>query len=469
MQAVLRCPVPTPPGTSERLNRDCPCTTLDPVLLDQALERELASAGLPDSARRQLTAAMFARQPVFVAQDRLQAMAAVVAAVTEVTSLPGWREVVLATAPASAATDDGSHGVFFGYDFHLHGSELGLIEINTNAGGALLNAALARAQEVCCPEVESYAHGPHTAARWEAEIVAMFRQEWQRYLARRGLPERPLTSVAIVDHEPMAQHLYPEFLLFQSLLRRHGITTVIADPASLRYLDGALWADGQRIDLVYNRSTDFYFAEAASQTLAQAWREGAVVVTPNPYHYALYADKRNLARLTDPDWLRGIGATPATIGILARAIPKTIEMTLENADRLWSERRQWFFKPVSGYGARAAYRGDKLTRRVWAEILAATARAPAYVAQRIVHPGERLSVTAPEAGRINFDLRHYVYGGEIQWTAARLYQGQTTNFRTPGGGFAPVYAIAETAATTEVTVLPAPAESGSCCPGSQAA
>ncbi len=27
----------------------------------------------------------------------------------------------------------------------------------------------------------------------------------------------------------------------------------------------------------------------------------------------------------------------------------------------------------------------------------------------------------------------------MQWVAARLYQGQTTNFRTPGGGFAPVY------------------------------
>jgi hypothetical protein len=25
--------------------------------------------------------------------------------------------------------------------------------------------------------------------------------------------------------------------------------------------------------------------------------------------------------------------------------------------------------------------------------------------------------------------------------AARLYRGQTTNFRTPGGGFAPVFVI----------------------------
>jgi hypothetical protein len=47
---------------------------------------------------------------------------------------------------------------------------------------------------------------------------------------------------------------------------------------------------------------------------------------------------------------------------------------------------------------------------------------------------------AADAPALKFDLRNYVYDGEVQWVAARLYQGQTTNFRTPGGGFAPVYA-----------------------------
>ena len=41
--------------------------------------------------------------------------------------------------------------------------------------------------------------------------------------------------------------------------------------------------------------------------------------------------------------------------------------------------------------------------------------------------------------RLKMDIRAYVYAGSIQLLAARLYQGQTTNFRTPGGGFAPVY------------------------------
>jgi hypothetical protein len=35
----------------------------------------------------------------------------------------------------------------------------------------------------------------------------------------------------------------------------------------------------------------------------------------------------------------------------------------------------------------------------------------------------------------------YAYDAQSQWIAARLYQGQTTNFRTPGGGFAPVYSL----------------------------
>ena len=37
------------------------------------------------------------------------------------------------------------------------------------------------------------------------------------------------------------------------------------------------------------------------------------------------------------------------------------------------------------------------------------------------------------------DIRLYTYDGETLLMAARLYQGQTTNFRTPGGGFAPVF------------------------------
>ena len=46
---------------------------------------------------------------------------------------------------------------------------------------------------------------------------------------------------------------------------------------------------------------------------------------------------------------------------------------------------------------------------------------------------------AEAAVDLKLDLRNYVYAGRIQLLTSRLYQGQTTNFRTPGGGFAPVF------------------------------
>ena len=95
-----------------------------------------------------------------------------------------------------------------------------------------------------------------------------------------------------------------------------------------------------------------------------------------------------------------------------------------------SERKRWFFKPPAGFGSRAAYRGDKLTKRVFEEILHG-----GYIAQEIAPPSEH----AVGEQTMKADIRCYVYNGHIQLVAARLYQGQTTNFRTPGGGFAPVF------------------------------
>ncbi len=78
-----------------------------------------------------------------------------------------------------------------------------------------------------------------------------------------------------------------------------------------------------------------------------------------------------------------------------------------------------------------------LTKRVFAEIMQGD-----YVAQKMAPPGERaICVEDAEPALLKYDVRCYVYDGKIQLVAARLYQGQTTNFRTPGGGFAPVHVV----------------------------
>ena len=206
----------------------------------------------------------------------------------------------------------------------------------------------------------------------------MFFAEWR--LARG---DRTLRRIAIVDDNPQEQYLYPEFVLFQQLFRRHGVDAVIADPASLRLREGGLWHGDDPIDLVYNRVTDFMLEEPAHAVLRDAYLNDAVVLTPHPRAHALYANKRNLAVLSDPERLRAFGVAEDISRTLVSGIPKTQIVDPADADRLWSERRRLFFKPAAGFGSRAAYRGDKLTRGVWAQILAGD-----YIAQALIPPGE---------------------------------------------------------------------------------
>ena len=431
-------PTAVPASPIEQLNSDCFCISLDREALASELDAELGQPGL-SALMHERCPSVFAAQPVFVAAPQLQRIAQVVRAVESVAALPAYREQVLAAAPAIARVGTGGpQGVFFGYDFHLDHGRLGLIEINTNAGGAMLNAVLARAQRSCCAAMEAMVPTRASVAAFEQRLVDMFRHEW-----RLAGHSRRLTSIAIVDTTPEQQYLYPEFLLFQKLFERHGLRVVIADPTELQWRAGALWHGDLAIDLVYNRLTDFYLELPASAALREAYENQWVVLTPHPQAHALYADKGQLALFSDAARLQALGVPEATRQVLLDSVPHTEVVTATDADRLWAARRGLFFKPVAGYGSRAAYRGDKLTKRVWQDILSGD-----YVAQAIVPPGERRVDDDASAQTMKFDLRAYVYGGDVQWVAARLYQGQTTNFRTPGGGFAPVYSTVDASGRT---------------------
>ncbi len=414
-------------ASADALNAGCFCASLDEQLLAQALEAEFGS---PEIVRlvRERCPYLYSAHPVFVSGERMRQMGRVIAAVESVVALPAYRELVLGRSPQIAAHATGARGVFYGYDFHVAQDRLGLIEVNTNAGGAMLNAVLGRAHKACCAPVAPWGPSAAGAERFEQAMVDMFRAEW-RLAGRPG----PLRTLAIVDDNPGDQYLYPEFLLSQRLFERHGLRALIADPRDFTLEHGELHASGERVDLVYNRLTDFYLEAPAAQVLRETYLSGRVVITPHPQAHALYADKRNLVLLSDAAALEALGVPAATRDLLLQSVPRTLMVDASNAAELWAQRKRWFFKPVAGHGSRGAYRGDKLTQRVWSEI-----QAGGYVAQQLVAPGER-TVAVDANQPLKFDLRHYVYDGEVQWSAARLYQGQTTNFRTPGGGFAPVY------------------------------
>lgn len=413
-------------NTADRLNQGCYCRSLDQQRLRQELDAGAGQPGLAEDLE-QTRPHLFASTAVFLARPTYEVIAATIAAIEQVVALPAYRAQALARAPAIAQRAPGAAGVFMGYDFHLGRTGPQLIEINTNAGGALLNTVLARAQFACC-DILPAAPRPDTLER---AFIDMFIAEWR---AQRG--DAPPGRVLIVDDAPEQQYLAPEFVLFRRMFERFGIAADIADAAQLEWRDGRLWHAGAAVDMVYNRLTDFYLGEPRHQALHHAYAAGAVVLTPHPQAHALYADKRNLVTLSDDALLSAWGVPEAVRASLRAAVPPTRLVSPQQADALWARRRQLFFKPVAGYAGKAAYRGDKLTRRVWDEILAGD-----FVAQELVPPGERATLVDDAPTELKFDLRAYVYAGRIQLLAARMYQGQTTNFRTPGGGFAPVMVV----------------------------
>ena len=408
-------------------NTDCMCLTLDRVELERAFAGEVADAGIGQRLT-EMRPTLVSDQSLFVAPEHADRMARIIRAIEETARLPGYREAVLQSAPAIARFEPGPIGVFMSYDFHLGPEGPKLIEINTNAGGALINALLAKAQKACCTTVSLVATDAMGTQDCEARFIASFHEEW-----RRQGRDAALSTIAIVDVDPQGQYLYPEFLLFQKLFERHGLTAVISPPEAFEHRDGALWCGTVPIDLVYNRLTDFTLDEPDSAALRSAYLAGDVVLTPNPWAHAMFADKRNLIRLTDPHTLRSWGVSKEQTDVLIDGIAQTIPVSADQADQLWAMRGAMFFKPVAGFGGRAAYRGDKLTRRVWDSILQG-----GYIAQTLVPPGSRTLLVDGQREVMKADLRNYTYDGEILLLAARLYQGQTTNFRTPGGGFAPV-------------------------------
>jgi hypothetical protein len=406
----------------EALNSECFCVAVDPQALHAHLDEMLLAYELPE-AMALSHAHLFSALPVYVSRRHIEQAANVVAAVEEVVTLPIYQSAVMAWSPEIAHFEPGSPGGLLGLDFHLGPTGPQLIEINTNPGGLLLNAILGQAQSACIPEVTK---PPTDAEGVASQVLDVMLSEWRL----QGGGETS-GCVAIVDESPKQQYLHPEFLLFRELFQRNGYRAEICDPRELVLDNQGLRLGNDHVGFIYNRLTDFALKQPAHADIRVAYLTGKVALSPHPRAHALYADKRDLSVLGNGDFLQSAGASPTSVEALSAGVPLTQLLTSQNRDAMWARRRHLFFKPAAGFGSKAAYRGDKLTRRVWEEIAGNR-----YVAQEIVTPSERGA--GSDSTPFKVDIRCYAYRGEVLLYAARIYRGQTTNFRSPGGGFAPV-------------------------------
>lgn len=282
------------------------------------------------------------------------------------------------------------------FDFHwTTQQELKLIEINTNAAFLALGTELYQMFD------------PDTLFK-TIDIVNMFSNE-----AR--LCGTDLKKLTLIDESPRDQRLYIEFLLYQKLMEQNGILAEIKDISEINSLE--------KSDLIYNRYTDFYLNDSEkSRVIRDLYQKGQINLSPNPYEYFLLADKQRMI-----DWQN------QTDFAVPQSLLKTYDLGLADREWIWSERKKLFFKPKNSYGSKQAYKGAAVSHKTFDEFYG-----PTMMAQEYAQPAEVDVTVGSETTKMKYDLRCYAYQGKLQIVMARLYQGQTTNLKTAGGGFAVV-------------------------------
>lgn len=400
---------------SKDLNHTCDCVPMDRARIENTIFNLTPNPRMPAMLSERPN--YFAKTAVFLSEEDKADMLTQIGAIERTVASKAFTDMIFnRTSNPTNAVQTKTRGAFMGYDFHITAEGPRLIEINSNAGGAFIVDALNRTLG--------------SGSDFDKDIGGMFRKEWS-LSGRDGHPR----TLAIVDTKPESQFHYPDMCLAAESLRRSGFQVVIADPAQFSLRDDGLYIGRLRIDIIYNRLTDFDLSDPMHTVLYEALIQDAAVITPHPRHHALFADKRNLALLSHPESLEALCVPKPDRDSLLK-IPSTQVVTTDNQETLWAARKSYYFKPWDGFGSRATFRGAKLTTKVWKHITTHN-----YVAQAVIPPPFRLVSLDDAQVKLKYDVRVYTYTGSPLLLAARVYQGQTTNLRTEGGGLAPVITL----------------------------
>jgi hypothetical protein len=335
---------------------------------------------------------------------------------------PEYLSQVYPQLPDVARFDPGHDAVMMCYDFHLDGDVPRLIEVNTNAGGGLL---------------AYLAHDPSLQMKPESlkaslkeRLLQSFAEEIRQFSGgRKTRPER----IAIIDEDPTQQYLYPEMRAFADLFNSWGVPAKVVDPQQLEASADGVWLDGQPVDLAYNRHCDFYLESESMAGLRAAYLARKVCLSPNPHVYGLLADKRRMVLWSDPEKRAAFSLSVTEQALLDETLPACALLSDLDLKQVWSVRKQNVFKPVDSFGSRGVLLGKKISHRRFDQLPAATT-----LVQELVPPSlTEVLGTEP----MKTDLRLYTYRDRALGVTARLYHGQVTNLRTPGGGFARVKVV----------------------------
>jgi uncharacterized circularly permuted ATP-grasp superfamily protein len=271
--------------------------------------------------------------------------------------------------------------------------------------------------------------------------------------------------IAIVDWREVPT--YSEFEIMREAFVAAGVPTTICDPRDLEYVASGvsrtsetkgLFANGERIDLVYRRVliNDIIARESDCRALLDAYADRAVCVA-NTLRCKIPHKKAFFAVLTDPRHAALFSADERAL--IRRHIPWTVLVEERRVTRdgesfdlipyLRDRRDTLVIKPNDEYGGTGVTLGWETDERAWDAAIerALRERARGWVAQ------ERIAVRREvfpicESGGVAMrdmlvDLAPYVFRGRFAGFLTRLSATGLANV-TSGGGQVPAFVVSQT-------------------------
>lgn len=272
---------------------------------------------------------------------------------------------------------------------------------------------------------------------------------WELWRERGGQGK---PRVAIVDWDDVPT--LPDQRILCEAFGARGLPARLADPRQLERRDGALWCEGERIDLVFRRALlqELLPRPDEARALLEAYRENEAVFA-NSFRCRLGENKAFFAILTD-ETFAGL-LTPQERELVRRCLPwtrrvderHTLDPGGERVDLVpWAiaHRERLVLKPAHDYGGRSVLVGDETDAEAWETAVTEALDAPWVLQERVAIPEEpfpRLS----GAGEVAFEPLKvnanpfYARAGDAG-AIARISRESVVNV-TAGGGSVPSFVL----------------------------
>ena len=265
---------------------------------------------------------------------------------------------------------------------------------------------------------------------------------------------RTAPRIAILDWREVPT--YSEFEIIRDTFVAAGIPTTICDPRDLDYRPSKeLFANGERIDLVYRRVliNDILARESDCRALLDAYADRAVCVA-NTFRCKIPHKKAFFAVLTEPRHAALFNSDEQAL--IRRHIPWTVLVEERRISRdgesfdlvpyLRKQRDTLVIKPNDEYGGTGVTLGWETDERAWDDAIAHALRERdrGWVAQERIAVRRELFPICEGGGVVMrdmlVDLAPYVFRGKFAGFLTRLSATGLANV-TSGGGQVPAFVV----------------------------